>query len=178
MSETLETWQNKDNSKRYKVVYDEYAENPFEAWDEMPHVVWFNYLENNTDHNVNYNGNATTCKQLMGIINDNEWPNVVGHDNDIMMNFIAWRDDNDWIEKPSADSIMSELEVFKQWRDGNVFGIIEETRHEWHDNNGNTMSTWDVTDSRRSVFYGIEQITHDDICDAMGVDGPLTKLDK
>jgi len=114
----------------------------------------------------------------MDLINDNEWPNVVGYDNDIMMNFIAWRDDNDWIDKPSADSIMSELEVYKQWRDGNVFGIIEETRHDWYDNNGNTMSTWDVTDSRRSVYYGIEQISPEDICDAMGIEGPLIKVNK
>lgn len=179
MNEVLETWRNEDDTKRYQIVYDTYAENPLEDWDERPHLVFFNNIDDATTNNVNYHGSDdTTCKQLMDLINDSELPNVVGYDDDNGMNFIAWRDDKDWTEKPTAESIMSEIGIYRQWRDGNVFGIIEETRHEWHDDDGNTMSTWDVTNSLGSVFYGIEQINPEDVCDAMDVDGQITKVDE
>ena len=60
---------------------------------------------------------------------------------------------------PLEDSAMSENEIYEQWRNGNVFGIIEETRHDWHDDNGNTMSTWDVTNSLGSVFTASNRLT-------------------
>lgn len=79
---------------------------------------------------------------------------------------------------PLEYSATMNIEAYEQWRDGNIFGIIEETRHEWHDANGNTMNTWDETNSLWSVFYGFEQINPEDIRDIMGINESLTKVNE
>ncbi len=53
---------------------------------------------------------------------------------------------------PGYGTAAADFELLNDWAAGDVYEIREYRRHEWHDDHGATMSTWDQTDQLSDVY--------------------------
>ena len=145
----------------YEAKRDPDSCDPFEAWDEMPHVM--------DNHGRTPYGRG---KLPEGIGRDDvaAWCEREGHPYYNARDYIAWRDDGDWSElmpyKLRCESVRNEcLYVWDAWRDGDVWGYVAYVAHEWHDDHGETLVTLDRLPDNDvfDVWYGEESISADDI---------------
>ncbi|THG24049.1 hypothetical protein E5991_09345 [Bifidobacterium pseudolongum] len=86
---------------------------------------------------------------------------------------------------PGYGTAAGDFELLNDWAAGDVYEIREYHRHEWHDDRGSTMSTWDQTDYLGDMYLGggwdwttafdenggAEDTMPDNITDTLG--GPL-----
>ena len=173
------TYISKDGKTRICVeLQDGGSPNPLEDWDEMPHLMFFEpSSERKSTSCVNFddknNGDDVRAGKY-SLSKVKNWCESFGNPYatgmDMGRYYLAWRDDGDWTETPTAKNIKSDLAPYWAWREGDVYQCVVMKRHEWHDNAGDTMNTWDEIDRLSSVFYGYDSIDLSNACCALGLD--------